>query len=84
MSSTILGSILAQRNLRGGRDEAVLKKVHTYKNAKNVLNCRNWSKLVIFSSMPKSEMFMTPSVDQEGAGGGVYRSQKTVRGCSRR
>ncbi len=47
------------------------------------LNRRNWSKLVKFS-MAKSEMFMTPSTDQGGAGGGVYRSQKTVRGCCRR
>ncbi len=34
--------------------------------------------------MSKSKLFMTPSRDKGGAGGGVYRSQKTVRGCSRR
>jgi hypothetical protein len=47
------------------------------------LNRRDWLKLVIFS-MAKYKLFMTPSTDQGGAGGGVYRSQKTVRGCYRR
>ncbi len=34
--------------------------------------------------MPKSKLLMTPATPQGGAGGGVYRSQKTVRGCCRR